>query len=469
VSATQDVHAKTVALSRLDDVAYPSEDRLPVLRAELVRLTRLLGWADAAGGFNACVPAGARVVVKPNWVLDHNEGPWGIEPLITHASLIRVTVEELLRSPAASVLVADAPLQSCDFAALLRATQLEAWSRALQARDPRYLGIRDLRRTVRHGAGGQARIEENVRDLEDFVLFDLRSHSLLEPISAGGPPFRVTQYDPKYLAQTHGVGKHQYLIAREFMEADLVVNLPKLKTHKKAGITCALKNLVGINGNKEYLPHHRLGGAEDGGDCYPGRNPVKRVLERAYDRYNSASPGPRRRAWALLTQTLANLLVRFGDRVGIEGSWSGNDTVWRMALDLNRVLLYGDTEGGLATAPRRRVLHVVDAIIGGQGDGPLRSEPLPLGLLMAGDSAPALDWVGAIILGYNPRALPIVRHAFDPGPRPLVAFGPEAIEVVNAEGASQPIAALEALTPEGIHIPFGWQTARRHSAAAPLA
>jgi len=35
-----------------------------------------------------------------------------------------------------------------------------------------------------------------------------------------------------------------------------------LKLHRKAGITCALKNLIGINGNKEYLPHHRLGGSQ---------------------------------------------------------------------------------------------------------------------------------------------------------------------------------------------------------------
>ena len=71
------------------------------------------------------------------------------------------------------------------------------------------------------------------------------------------------------MRRTHAPGRHQYLVAREVIEADVIVNLPKLKTHKKAGVTCALKNLIGINGNKEYLPHHRVGGAERGGDCYP--------------------------------------------------------------------------------------------------------------------------------------------------------------------------------------------------------
>ena len=132
-----------------------------------------------------------------------------------------------------------------------------------------------------------------------------------------------------------------------------------------------------------------------------------------------------------------------------------------MALDLNRILLYGDGDGQLGLTPRRRILHVVDAIIGGQGDGPLRSEPLELGLLLAGDSAPAIDWVGALILGYEPRLIPIVRHAFDPGPQPLVRFGAEQIEVQSPEGAPCSLAELKALTPREVHIPFGWQVAQR--------
>ena len=35
--------------------------------------------------------------------------------------------------------------------------------------------------------------------------------------------------------------------------------MPKLKTHKKCGVTISLKNLVGLNTNKNLLPHHSLG------------------------------------------------------------------------------------------------------------------------------------------------------------------------------------------------------------------
>lgn len=41
------------------------------------------------------------------------------------------------------------------------------------------------------------------------------------------------------------------------MDADVIVHVPKLKTHEKVGITCALKGVVG---SKECLAHYRAGG-----------------------------------------------------------------------------------------------------------------------------------------------------------------------------------------------------------------
>ena len=55
---------------------------------------------------------------------------------------------------------------------------------------------------------------------------------------------------------------------------------------------------------------------------------------------------------------------------------------------------------------QRQVLHVVDAVVAGQGDGPLSPQPLPLGLILAGQNAAAVDWVGAHLLGYDPERCP---------------------------------------------------------------
>src|SRR5687768_999872 len=150
------------------------------------------------------------------------------------------------------------------------------------------------------------------------------------------------------MAKTHGKGRHRYLVAKDVLDADVVINLPKLKTHRKAGITCALKNLIGINGNKEFLPHHRLGGSGDGGDCYPGSSVVKRALERTLDAQNSLDDHIARRALDVAARVLYRISHTQGDVLGVDGAWSGNDTIWRTCIDLNRVLLYGRPDGSMA-------------------------------------------------------------------------------------------------------------------------
>ncbi|MDZ4673427.1 MAG: DUF362 domain-containing protein [Gemmatimonadota bacterium] len=437
-------------------------DEYPTIRAAVRQLCLAQGWGHEGAPLANLVNGGARVLLKPNWVLHANQGEWGLDPLISHRFLIQAVVEAALDSGAGRVVVADAPVQGCDFATLMHASGVGAWAAELQQREPRFAGVIDLRRTIRQGAGSSERTVEGVRDTAQFTLFDLGADSMLEPITTSAAAFRVTQYHPAYLARTHAPGRHQFLVSREVLEADLVINMPKLKTHKKAGITCALKNLVGINGNKEYLPHHRIGGSGSGGDCYPGSDPVKRALEGVFDRFNASRREVPRRAWRFAARVLQAIQHRRGDRIGVEGSWSGNDTVWRMCLDLNRILSFGSADGTMMDQPQRRVIHIVDAVIAGQGDGPLRPEPLPMGMILAGDSAAAVDWAGSLILGYEPDAIPIVAHAFDRFRWPITDFRAADIAVADA-GTGLPLsrAELESMTPAPINHPEGWLSAVR--------
>ena len=41
--------------------------------------------------------------------------------------------------------------------------------------------------------------------------------------------------------------------------ADAVINIPKLKTHKKSGVTLALKSCIGLTNEKYWLPHYTEG------------------------------------------------------------------------------------------------------------------------------------------------------------------------------------------------------------------
>jgi uncharacterized protein (DUF362 family) len=443
-----------LALVEVPNGAYRRGD----VKHAVDRLASDMGWARAGKGpFGELIQPGARVLIKPNFVLHYNQGNGGMDPMVTHQSVVQAVVEAALQAEASEVIVGDAPIQTADFSALLENTGLDLWAEEVRKADSRFRGIKDFRRTTAKYVNGVRVAEENVLPEDEFVLFDLGSDSLLEPITDEKDDFRVTCYDPRLMAKTHGKGRHRYLVAKDVMEADLVINLPKLKTHKKAGITCALKNLIGINGNKEYLPHHRLGGKNLGGDCYPGDSKVKRMLEYAADQQNLTDSGTKGRVWGGVATQLNRVLHLMGDNLGIEGSWSGNDTIWRTGLDLNRILLYGETHGSMSASPRRRVIHLTDAIVAGQGDGPLAPQPLALGLLLAGNNAACVDWFGARLLGYDPQLVPIVREAFGEFRWPISTFKSEDVKVSGDWGTGK----IDQLTfkKQPVVHPFGWRDA----------
>jgi len=432
------------------------------------RLGAMLGWAtDGGGAFGRLVQRGDRVLVKPNWVLHRNVGSGGFEPLVTHGRVLRSIIRALQVTGAGRITIGDAPVQGCDFEALIHASDLGEWLKHAQRQDERVHGPVDFRRTVSSTAGGVRQSKENVRSLDQYVLFDLGADSYLEPVTSPGGKFRVTMYPPALMSRTHAPGRHQYLVAREVMEANVIINAPKLKTHKKAGVTCALKNLVGINGNKEYLPHHRIGSPASGGDCYPEESSVKRMLEQVLDVQNTVRATAAQTVLRTVARVLQGVAHRLGDEVGVEGAWSGNDTVWRMCLDLNRIVLYGRADGTIASAPQRQVVSMVDAIVAGQGDGPLAPDPLEMGVLLAGASSAAIDWVGSLLLGYDPMLIPITRGAFVPNVWPLVRFDADAIDLID-DGERTPLSAMTSpVSPREITYPAGWRAAvKREDEAA---
>jgi uncharacterized protein (DUF362 family) len=475
-----------VSIARLPSCSYPAgpESDNPISQA-LHRVAVEMNWADENGPFGKVIPRGARGLIKPNLVLHRNEGSGGTECLVTHPSLIRAAVEAALRTAAAEVLVGDAPIQGCDFNILMQESGLQAWAQEQTARDPRFKGIQDFRRTTCVLVRGVRVAAENLQPADQFVLFNLGRESLLEPVSNNGNRFRVAWYDPRLMAKTHHAGVHEYLVAKAVIDADVIINLPKLKTHKKAGITCALKNLIGINGNKEYLPHHRVGGSAQGGDCYPGNGAVKSALEYVTDRQNLSSSYASATLWHLVFALLARTSRLQGDRLGTDGSWHGNDTIWRTCLDLNRILLYGHADsrasagvmdagtksigtmgvGTMKEEIQRRVIHIADAVIAGQGNGPLAPDPLELGFLLAGNNASAVDWVGARLLAYEPEKIPLLRHAFDQFRWPITNFSSGAVRVTRDLGNGVPQSVIEPVRAAVTH-PLGWRTASAQTSEA---
>jgi len=373
------------------------------------------------------IQAGDKVLLKPNWVFHANRSGQGIDCLVTHASVLGAMLDFVLQAKPGKVVVGDAPIQGCDLSKLMEAAGYNCLKQHYaQAVDP--VEWQDFRRTVLANPNGVWDRHTGVRPMEEYILFDLGAESLLEPIVRDADRFRVTMYNPDLMRQTHARGRHQYLIAREVIEANVVINLPKLKTHRKAGVTGALKNLVGINGNKDYLPHHRRGGSRTGGDCYTGRNPFKLAAECIIDAANRRKGMP-----AYLLRQTSRVSSGFARLTGadknLEGSWYGNDTIWRTCLDLNRILVYGRLDGALAERPQRKLLTLTDAIVCGEGEGPLAPTPHPLGMLTLASNPVAADYVHAHLMGFDWRKIPLIREAFGPFSYPICSCRPDEVEV----------------------------------------
>lgn len=361
----------------------------------------------ASSGFH--IRRGQNIVIKPNWVHHHNASGHGIDCLITHPSVLKAVLDLLLTNEPNSIVIGDAPVQGCDFDQMLEASGTAATlAPYLSGKLP--ISVRDFRLTRKLGGGWGSR-QETSRTTSDYVRFNLGPESWLEPVSDPSHPFRVTMYDPRELERTHSPGNHQYLIARELLEADLVINMPKLKTHKKAGLTAALKNLVGANGHKSFLPHHRKGSTEEGGDCYPARSGLRGSIEALLDRANATSSPAIRRLCGLISGALIRGGRQLDPGLDVEGSWRGNDTVWRMVLDLQRLVHEGMPDGTLRANAPRTILHLTDAILAGEGEGPIAPEPLPLGVLTLSNNAAAADRVHAHLFGFDPDAIPAIAHA----------------------------------------------------------
>jgi uncharacterized protein (DUF362 family) len=397
------------------------------------------------------IEPGMTVLLKPNWVLHRNEGGGSMDCMVTHPAIIEAVLEEVVLARPGRVILGDAPVQACHFHSLVSS----AWIDSLRSKCRIPLDVVDFRRHQLRGEDIEGGVITGGRREEDYVLFDLGSDSLLEPITGAGRRFRVTQYDHRALAETHRPGRHQYLLCREAFAADVVLNLPKLKTHRKAGLTGALKNLVGMNGNKDYLPHHRVGGSLSGGDCYPGVSPIKRLAEFCLDRANRNINGDGYGRWSRRARRLLRGRGAYAD-VELEGGWHGNDTTWRMALDLNRLLLYGRADGTLADVPLRRVFSLTDAVIAGQGEGPLASEPLRLGAVTFAASSAFADLVHCALFQFDPRRIPLVREAFGRFRHPLTGGGPETC-CARVSGREFEPARVAAEWGRRTLPPVGWQ------------
>jgi len=199
--------------------------------------------------------------------------------------------------------------------------------------------------------------------------------------------------------------------------------LPKMKTHKKSGITCSLKNLVGINTYRNYLPHYTLGSPSNGGDQFP-ENKFRSNLETKWVTFIKNKLLPHKPFAYLFIPIKPIVRLFLGDtrRIIRSGNWYGNDTIWRMILDLNKIILYGDANGRLKKERQRYYISIVDGIIAGEGEGPKAPDAKESNCIIAGINPVAVDSVCARFMGFDPIKIPSIYNSFKIKNYPIVNF-----------------------------------------------
>jgi len=418
------------------------------------------------------LPAGdfRYIVLKPNWVHHEVSSSFPIQALITSPALIDAVIQAcLLRYPAAeSITVGDVPLQSCDFNLMMKQSGtdqiIEKWRHHSSPR----ITFRDWRRErFELKDGFMARQPPgDYGDPEGYREVMLDEASFLDPISGKRERFRVSDYDVERIQSSHRQGFHRYLIAGSALKADLFINLPKMKTHQKSGLTGALKNLVGCNGEKAYLVHYLKGRNKNGGDEFPSSIAWPILLQvrvrEALQKRSKMLFALLRPAWRLMKKvygintegTQDNL--KQGTFYLAAGAWYGNDTIWRMVYDLNMIIHFASATGGvLKDQPQRTYLAIVDGMISGEGNGPLQPLPIQSRLIYAADNPLVADMIMAKLMGFDYRKIPCLSRFTELHDPEWSGIDPESIPI-TINGKS--ITGLSQLSPLRTYLPSpGWK------------
>lgn len=381
---------------------------------------------------------GDTVLLKPNIVLHENHlRHYGLDCVITHGSIVRSIADYvyIALKGCGKIIIGDAPVQACKFDEAIRQMGLYEIQR-LYKEHGFDIEIIDFRQEMAllDKRGKICSIKKLSGDPRGYSSIDLKTASMHDEVSDLYESFRVTNYDPARMREHHNREVHEYLIPNSVLQADFVINLPKPKTHRKAGMTGAMKNLVGINGSKDWLPHHKKGSISEKGDEYLHKDLFKRIHTYLQEKIDILSIRGRKEYVACLRLLqMANGIFRksLARDDYREGSWWGNDTIWRTICDLNRLFIYADREGRMTQIPQRKCFSLLDMIISGEGEGPLRPSPKPAGIIMSGINPLAVDTVASGIMGFDYNKIPHIKRAYGIRSYPICDFAPEDIVIFS--------------------------------------
>jgi uncharacterized protein (DUF362 family) len=320
--------------------------------------------------FEGYIKPGMRVFIKPNWVAsrwrkscDHTDSLYCV---ITHPAVIEAVADRVAQAlcGAGEIIIADNPSIDADFEELMEFTGI----RRLESKYDVPCHIYDLRPLVCKDLkdyGKKDKMTPQPGDPNGEVELNLGKNSLLYGVDSS--LFRGVFDEREETVAAHTGDTQLYTMSKSLYDADVYISIPKLKTHQKVGATLNLKGQVGAMTRKNQLVHWRIGSPETGGDEYPDRASWERAQ---------------------------------GAKVTHRGSHPGNDTIWRMVVDLYKSLL----------TKERKYFTIIDGIMGGEGQGPFCPTSKHSNVLIGAFDFLLADIAAVRYMGINPEKVKYLEY-----------------------------------------------------------
>jgi uncharacterized protein (DUF362 family) len=360
------------------------------------------------------IKPGQTVVLKPNYVLSFNSSGSNIFAVITHPSILRTLIDYtyIALNGEGKIIVADAPQMDCSFKDLMELQRLDTIQEFYKKTFNFDIDVFDLRNFELINNREKA-YSENRRNLKGdpigTVIINLGKQS--EFYGLPSENYYGADYNRNETIKHHKGETQEYSVSKTILSADTIISVPKLKVHKKVGVTLNLKGLVGINTNKNYLVHFRVGFSDSNGDQLPdNRSKYDKLLIKAqrflYDKTlaNMSANGDKIYSFA---RGFYNKIIKPVRKVSTDtiefdaGNWYGNDTAWRMTVDLAKILFFADKDGKIHDEKQRNIFCLIDGIIAGENKGPLSPDEKRSGCLIGGENPIAVDMVAARLMGFD--------------------------------------------------------------------
>src|SRR5207247_2425283 len=230
-----------------------AEPVLGVEALEALGLTAAQARTPAWNPLGALVGPGQHVVIKPNFVSSRNfHHRYAQDEFLcccTHPSVIRPLIDLAWRAldGHGTISIAEAPLEGGQFENTLAALGVTAMVETLRARDGVPLELIDLRdfqivprmllddlavagRSLNVGALERRPLPGDPRG---YRTVDLGAASSFAGLDGRCDGLRFHHSNPGLPSLHHREGRHEYSFGNTVLAADLLISMPKMKSHKK--------------------------------------------------------------------------------------------------------------------------------------------------------------------------------------------------------------------------------------------